>query len=141
ETAATRRSVRERRHHVAGTGAAHPLVGRNEPDVTDLVAQPVIRHRLERDHRVQVVRIRDALEQVDRREPARDRTITRTPADPTHRDLLHGRLRRPGRRAVTHGHPPRSASRYRRTSYRSATCPDSIRSSAERPPNGFASFG
>src|SRR5690606_37166358 len=70
ESAAAGRRVREGGHGVTSSGARNALVWRDELDIADLVGQAVVRHRLEGDHRVQVVRVARPLEQVDGREAA-----------------------------------------------------------------------
>src|SRR5690606_15574124 len=92
-----------------------------------LVAQARIGQRFQLEDRVQVFRFGDPLEQLYWRKPAGNDPPARPPLDADNR--------------WRHPQPPRWASRYCRTTNRSATWPDSILSSAELPENRGASFG
>ena len=127
ETTALGVQMREGRHDDARAGAAHAVFGGDEADVSGLVPKPGIGQRLKLVNCLQVAGIGHPLEELDGREAAGDDPPARLPFDPDDRK--------------THAQPPRCASRYSLTTNRSATWPDSILSSGDRPPKECAAFG
>jgi len=126
EAAALAVQMREGRHDRGGARPIEPVLRGHPGELAQLFPQAVVGQSLDLQHDVEIRRARHPVEDADRREAAGHQPPRGLPA------------RAPDRR----GHDqPLWASRYCRTTYRSATLPDSIRSSAGRPPNGGASLG
>ena len=128
EARAAGAGVGEGGHDRGGAGAADAALGRHQRQFAQLLAQARVGQALQLEQRVQVPGRGDAVEQAHRREAAGDDAPAWCPRHP----------RAPRRRGGVH---PRWASRYWRTTYRSATWPPSMRSSALSPPNSGASLG
>src|SRR5215212_2762855 len=79
EATAVRRQVRECRHDRAGAGAADPVFRRDKVESAHLVPQSVIGHALDVEDCFEIGRISGPLEQVDRREAARDDPVAWQP--------------------------------------------------------------
>src|SRR5690606_33852686 len=103
------------------------ILRRHEADRVHFIAQERVGHRLPGKDGFEVVRFGHPLEQLNGRKSARDDPPACLPVDP-------GDWRR-------HAQPPRWASRYCRTTKRSATWPDSIRWSADFPAKREVWFG
>src|SRR3569833_592245 len=150
----------ERRHDDGRPGTEHPVFRCNELDFSYFIAQAWIRERFEPVQSLPILRARDPLEEIDGRKAARDDPKTRLPAH-----LADGGCRVGNRQwgsslltrrvpalarasrlreaswSVRRAHYPRWASKYCRTMYSSTTWPESMRSSADLPPNRGASLG
>ena len=87
--------VGERRHHVARAGPIHPLIGRHQGDVADLIADPWVGELLKGHQRVPDRSVGgQPLEQIDRRIAGRDHAPGLRPIDSACRHV--SAPRRPG---------------------------------------------
>lgn len=78
--AATRRiEVGEGGHDWRSPRTGHPILCRNELQVADFLAKPIIRHRFDFEDRLQVSRIRDLFKEADRRKSAWDDPVAGLP--------------------------------------------------------------
>src|SRR5450755_2759747 len=105
-------------HHRRRAGTGHPLVLAHQRQLAEFVPDARIGERLDREDDVEVGRISDGVVQADRRVARWNEAIRRPPGDAPDRHRL--------RVDATHALPPRWASRYWRTTNRSATWPPSM---------------
>ena len=82
EARSVRRRIREWRHDVAGAGTVDALLGRNLEGGSDPVAHQRIRPRAQRQECVEILRIRDVLEQIYRWENCRYELYSFLPRQP-----------------------------------------------------------
>ena len=94
----------EGRHHPARPRPAHPLAGRDEADLADLVAPARIGQALDLGQRLPFAGVvGQALEQLNRREAGRQDAVRGRPADPPLRRLFDHVQARPGLRSRRRG--------------------------------------
>ena len=79
EPRAVRVQVRERGHHRGAARPGHALLGRHQLQVAELVADPGIGQRLDREHDLQIRRVGDRVVQRYRRVARWDQPVRRMP--------------------------------------------------------------
>jgi hypothetical protein len=73
--------MRERRHDVARSWPRHSVLGRDELKLADSISNSRVCHGFHGKHRLEIGRVGDALEQVDRWKDAPYDPDTRLPVD------------------------------------------------------------